>query len=546
MSTKNTNTSDDENDIKYEGYLSYQHFQFTDDDTPSSPAQSLLCKRSVGPLTQPNPAIPFLQTKLTLTTKFISFASTSFKLSSISRIVNKSGLLTLFFSDPTSEDSILYIKSETIEINTLAYHLSVLLTRKFSKKQPKILHSRRRTTFTKGVKRGQSLFDNFDTFEDTRDRTFSRLNSWSEEAEHIHQDHPSSPVSDEGLGFSYFDHPEIQRVRTREFNKEFPSLQSQREDDFETLDSLPLLEPAVGLNFGRCGKQGYRTNMEDCDISKEGLQVKDEVFDYHAIFDGHCGRKAAEFAQENLLNYILAEFEKCVGILDVKQAVKMAFQRLDRAFLEVAQKERYIDGSCAILILVNKTSMELYSVCLGDSKCVLVTRTKTEDLSFDHSALSDNEKQRIERIGGWVTVEEDLVVDKRHEREPKFTRIGRVNGELAVARAIGDIDLKSPWHNEYKFWLLPPEKRGIGTLFDGEDLVSAVPEVRYKDLSGLTEDVYIVLACDGLFETLEIEEIGPFVYESKDELNILAEKLVDLSLQRGSTDNVTCVVVKAL
>jgi len=55
----------------------------------------------------------------------------------------------------------------------------------------------------------------------------------------------------------------------------------------------------------------------------------------------------------------------------------------------------------------------------GDSRCVLVRAGKAVDMSIDHKPYLEAEQRRIEHAGGTVTMR-------------------RVNGDLAVSRALGD------------------------------------------------------------------------------------------------------------
>jgi len=78
-------------------------------------------------------------------------------------------------------------------------------------------------------------------------------------------------------------------------------------------------------------------------------------------------------------------------------------------------------GSTAIAALVTPTHI-IVANC-GDSRCVLVRKSGTEEMSEDHKPYNDVEKRRIEGAGGSVTMR-------------------RVNGDLAVSRALGDFVYK--------------------------------------------------------------------------------------------------------
>ena len=84
----------------------------------------------------------------------------------------------------------------------------------------------------------------------------------------------------------------------------------------------------------------------------------------------------------------------------------------------------------------------------------------------------------------------------------KMTKIGRVNGDLAVSRAIGDIDLKKP-RVDNKTWYPPPDHAAFAaykspTFEFKDDLVSAEPEWISMDLTD--KDEFVIIACDGLWD----------------------------------------------
>lgn len=85
----------------------------------------------------------------------------------------------------------------------------------------------------------------------------------------------------------------------------------------------------------------------------------------------------------------------------------------------------------------------MYSMCLaGDSRAVISQSGKAIDLTRDHKP--DAERERIESSGGFVCTE------------------GLLNGELGVARAIGDyhmpdlkqLDAGGCWGNLQSVWFL--------------------------------------------------------------------------------------------
>ena len=82
-------------------------------------------------------------------------------------------------------------------------------------------------------------------------------------------------------------------------------------------------------------------------------------------------------------------------------------------------------GCTATVVLISQT--HYFCANSGDSRTVLARSQgpkMCEPLSFDHKPSNPQEKNRIESAGGFV--EED-----------------RVNGSLALSRALGDFEYKS-------------------------------------------------------------------------------------------------------
>lgn len=78
-------------------------------------------------------------------------------------------------------------------------------------------------------------------------------------------------------------------------------------------------------------------------------------------------------------------------------------------------------GSTAVVVLV-KDNM-LYCANAGDSRAIASVNGQVETLSVDHKPNNEAESKRIIEGGGWV-------------------EFNRVNGNLALSRALGDFVFK--------------------------------------------------------------------------------------------------------
>ncbi|XP_065320020.1 protein phosphatase ppm-1.G-like isoform X2 [Gordionus sp. m RMFG-2023] len=178
------------------------------------------------------------------------------------------------------------------------------------------------------------------------------------------------------------------------------------------------------------------------------------------------------------------------------------------------QKPGYDSGCTAVVALLKKN--DLYVANIGDSRCVISCEGKAHEMSLDHKPEDDLERKRIENAGGVVT--ED----------------GRVNEGLNLSRAFGD-------HN-YK---------GEKELTDKEQMITAFPDVKHVKITNKHD--FIVLACDGIWNSMSSQEVVDFIDERKDKYinnpSKICEELFDNCLAPNTggdgtgCDNMTCVIV---
>lgn len=105
--------------------------------------------------------------------------------------------------------------------------------------------------------------------------------------------------------------------------------------------------------------------------------------------------------------------------------------------------------------------------------------------------------------------------------------IQRVNGSLAVSRALGDFEYKNV--------------EGKGPC---EQLVSPEPEIFIQERN--EKDEFLVLACDGIWDVMSNEELCDFVRSRMlitDSLEEICNQVVDTCLYKGSRDNMSIVLI---
>lgn len=189
---------------------------------------------------------------------------------------------------------------------------------------------------------------------------------------------------------------------------------------------------------------------------------------FFAVYDGHGGSNIAEHAGKHLHKYITARPEYHLG--NIEEALKQGFLDLDRAMLEEDMLQEKVAGSTAVVVLIKDNT--LYCANVGDSRAVASVRGVVETLSYDHKPNNEEELRRIIAGGGWV-------------------QLNRVNGNLALSRALGDYVFKRNYR-------LSPQ----------EQIVTAYPDVQVRHVNEDWE--FIVIACDGIWEVLTNEEVISF------------------------------------
>jgi protein phosphatase 2C family protein 2/3 len=141
----------------------------------------------------------------------------------------------------------------------------------------------------------------------------------------------------------------------------------------------------------------------------------------------------------------------------------------------------------------------------GDSRAVLGKRGRAVELSKDHKPNCSSEKQRIERLGG-------VIYD------------GYLNGQLSVARALGD------WH--------------IKGSKGSKSPLSSEPEL--KEINLTEDDEFLILGCDGLWDVMSSQCAVTMVRKElmmHNDPERCSKALVTEALQRNTCDNLTVLVI---
>merc|ERR1711935_1228757 len=180
------------------------------------------------------------------------------------------------------------------------------------------------------------------------------------------------------------------------------------------------------------------------------------------------------------------------------------------------------DSGCAAVVAL-LVGRELYVANAGDSRCVVCRDGKAIEMSYDHKPEDEIERTRINKAGGRVTQD------------------GRVNGGLNLSRAIGDHAYKT---NK--------------DLPLSDQMISPVPDVKKLTIDP-EKDSFVLLACDGIWNSLSSQETVDFVNDrlekknAKHDTNYLTNIIKELfdhclapdTMGDGTgCDNMTAVIAK--
>lgn len=277
---------------------------------------------------------------------------------------------------------------------------------------------------------------------------------------------------------------------------------------------VEVVVTSSGLNAGAAGMQGWRLEMEDSHIISDIASLSNHTL--VAIFDGHGGAGAAKYASANLLNVLQNTTDWgtyiSTGQTDLQllgNAMSVAFEDMDNLLKKQQEQSSNDTSGCTAVSAIISPK---YILCAnaGDSRCVLGTNSETKNMSEDHKPTDEPERKRIENAGGSVQWK-------------------RVDGDLAVSRALGDFQYKQRPDLSAKY-----------------QKVSCCPDITIHERT--PQDDVLILACDGVWDVMTSAEAVGIVREifSSGETNmqLVAEELIDVALNKGSRDNISAVVVQ--
>lgn len=267
------------------------------------------------------------------------------------------------------------------------------------------------------------------------------------------------------------------------------------------------------LIYGASCMQGWRVSMEDAHTTILKLEGR-EKFSYFGVYDGHGGQNVAKYSGEQLHKRIAND--EAFKREEFKVAIKNGFLGTDSDLKKDPEFTNDPSGCTAVTALITPDN-RVFVGNAGDSRAIMSVNGEAKALSFDHKPVNRTESSRIVAAGG-------------------FVEFGRVNGNLALSRAIGDFEFKQNVN-------LTPEYQ----------IVTSDPEITEHPIT--EKDEFIVLACDGIWDCMTSEEVVEFVRQEiakGSNLSKVCEDLMERCLAPDSEiggvgcDNMTVIIVGIL
>ncbi|CAK9193729.1 unnamed protein product [Sphagnum troendelagicum] len=248
--------------------------------------------------------------------------------------------------------------------------------------------------------------------------------------------------------------------------------------------------PAFSFGYSSlCGKVG---SMQ---VFHQIPEIGDQAIRLFGVVDGHGLRHAAYYVARHLFDSLL-KHPKLLD--DTKLAIAEAYGQTDQDYLKKEDDQQSIVGSTACTaVLVGE---RLLVANVGDSRAVICRGGNAVVLSCDHKPTRTDEWQRIDDMGGIV------IWDGTH---------WLVQGVGGLSRAFGDRLLK-------QYVVAEPEIQEV-TIEEGVD--------------------FLVLASAGLWDVVSNQDAVSMVQEYIADVEEAANRLTEEAHHRGSTKNITCVIV---
>lgn len=245
--------------------------------------------------------------------------------------------------------------------------------------------------------------------------------------------------------------------------------------------------------------QGRRPYNED----EVDIVINNKV-NYFGLFDGHGGNDVSKYLKKHLKNYFIGEEIKAeIGkSKSCDKYISKVFDFVQNKLTDYHLPSKATGSTALLSMFYTCNSHKMVKVInLGDCRAVACNLDNIAiPLTKDHKPTSYDEFKRITQMGGKIL----------HEKNDD----PRING-LAVSRSFGDLDSKPH--------------------------VSHSPEMYDYDTRKFK---FVIMGCDGIWDVMSNQDAVDLVLsEMEIKTKNIAAKLTQYAFDKGSQDNLTCIIV---
>lgn len=298
-------------------------------------------------------------------------------------------------------------------------------------------------------------------------------------------------------------HKLIQERMRKQYNLAQTQARNEPDKAFQYLSAPPIFPQSHttnidGYEVGVSHFIGRRETMEDTHLATSfSLNIQGKVYPVQlfGIFDGHGDRTASDFVSAQLkreLQRTLREFST-EGFSDaiIWNALKITCAKLNAKY-----QGRGGTTATFAMILNNK----LWTANVGDARTIVDNGVQ---LTLDAKPSDPYFQKGIRNMGGIVI---------------NVQGVDRVGGRIAVARAIGDHEVKG---------------------------MIARSKIIGRPLSEFPKGSHLILTCDGIFDVASTRQVAQAVRTNRHQsAKDLARNIVYSAFAANSTDNLSALVVK--
>ncbi|PNT68629.1 probable protein phosphatase 2C 21 [Brachypodium distachyon] len=304
------------------------------------------------------------------------------------------------------------------------------------------------------------------------------------------------------------------------------------------------------IKYGTSSMQGWREQMEDAHAAILDLDGSQST-SFFGVYDGHGGAEVALYCAKQFHVELVNDPDY---VNNPAAAMEHVFFRVDEQLHQSDEwrvlanprgysylmrclrtslcaawplKARYIgpqdEGSTACVAIIRGNQIIVGNV--GDSRCVLSRNGQAINLSIDHKPNHRNERARIRAAGGQVRRDGFAKIQEGRVVATEWG-VYRVDGKLAMSRAIGDFQYKQ---NK--------------TLAPAEQMVTCNPSIRAVNITDDTD--FLLIASDGIWDVMTsqkaVEIVHTCLQNGMTDPRAICGTLQDLCLR--SEDNSTVILV---